>query len=106
MREDMNVHIQYALELYLDMYMARTYSFPTCVSVYEDKNMQGMFTHICCVHTVLYRKLGTSISKASKIVSIFPMLPGEASKRVRVFDGGTGSKPARLGKAQIRLPAG
>ena len=37
---------------------------------------------------------------------IFNMLPREASKRVPIFDRGTGSKPARLGQAQIQLPTG
>ena len=45
--------------------------------------------------TVRNRGIRTGISEARKRVPIFPFLPREASKRVPIFDRGTGSKPAR-----------
>ena len=56
--------------------------------------------------TVCHRGIGTGISEASKRVPFFPMLPGEANKKVPIFDKGTESQPSGLGQAQIRLPAG
>jgi hypothetical protein len=59
--------------------------------------------------TVRFRGIGTGISEANKMMIMlftvlfrnkeflfFPLLHREASKRVPIFDRGTGSKPERL----------
>jgi len=54
-------------------------------------------------HTVRHRGMGTGISEASKReILFFPLLPREASNRVPVFDGGTGSTPERLRSGSLQ----
>ena len=56
---------------------------------------------------MLHGEIGTVISETSKrVLVLILLLPGrQASDSVPIFDRGTGSKPARLGQAQIRFPA-
>ena len=49
-----------------------------------------------------YLGIGIGIYEASNRVPIFPLLPREASKRVPIFDRGTGSKPEMLRSGSLQ----
>ena len=54
--------------------------------------------------TVAYPGIGTSISESEQAREFlfFPLLPREASKRVPIFDRGTGFKPGRLRSGSLQ----
>ena len=67
------------------------------------------------VGTVRHRGIGTGISEANKMMIMlftvlfrnkeflfFPLLPWEASKRVSIFESGTGSKHERLRSGSLK----
>ena len=68
----------------------------------SPSNMQIYTPSLSFARTVRLREIGTSISEQAR-VPIFPLLAREASKRVPIFDRGTGSEPERL---RSGFPAG